>query len=176
MKKCLFIDRDGTMGASADVEFPDTFVPFPWLGECVGLAHRAGWTVCGFTNQACFARGKDRGHDFEAEFRGYGFDALFLCPHDSADGCSCRKPKPGLLFRAREEIGADLGASVVIGDRETDLAAGAAAGCSTVLVRTGRKKTPEDEAEMKKYNLLFVADDLLEAVRRLTGEEEKRHA
>ena len=85
MKKCLFIDRDGTMGASADVEFPDTFVPFPYVKQCVELAHSAGWTVCGFTNQSCFARGKDRGHDFEAEFSGYGFDALFLCPHDNAD-------------------------------------------------------------------------------------------
>lgn len=169
MKKCLFIDRDGTMGASADVEFPDTFVPFPYVKQCVALARSAGWTVCGFTNQSCFARGKDRGHDFEAEFSGYGFDALFLCPHDNADNCVCRKPKPGLLFRAREEIGADLENSIVIGDRDSDLAAGAAAGCKTVLVRTGRKKTPEDEKNFQKYNLLFVADDLLEAVERIAG-------
>ena len=169
MKKCLFIDRDGTMGASADVEFPDTFVPFPYVKQCVELAHSAGWTVCGFTNQSCFARGKDRGHDFEAEFSGYGFDALFLCPHDNATGCDCRKPKPGLLFRAREEIGADLENSIVIGDRDSALAAGAAAGCKTVLVRTGRKKTPEDEKNFQKYNLLFVADDLLEAVERIAG-------
>ena len=73
------------------------------------------------------------------------------------------------MLSAREEIGADLENSIVIGHRDSDIEAGAAAGCKTVLVRTGRKKTPEDEKNFQKYNLLFVADDLLEAVERIAG-------
>ena len=171
-KKVLFIDRDGTMGDMWRVKSPEMFVPFPYIREAVALAHEAGYLVCGFTNQDCKARGEGIGYDFEAEFSEYGFDRLYLCPHLRDENCDCRKPKSGLLLRAKEELGLEnLSDCIVIGDRETDLIAGANAGCRTVLVRTGCPKTPEDEITYQRYRLLFVADDLLQAVRRIVGEK-----
>jgi D-glycero-D-manno-heptose 1,7-bisphosphate phosphatase len=76
-------------------------------------------------------------------------DAVYFCPHHPEATlpeyrviCDCRKPRPGLLLRAAGEHGLDLGASFMVGDRLTDIAAGAAAACRTVLVQTGRHAEP----------------------------------
>jgi D-glycero-D-manno-heptose 1,7-bisphosphate phosphatase len=61
-------------------------------------------------------------------------DAIFTCFHDDADACDCRKPKPGLLHRAAQDLGIDLPSSFMIGDRRRDVEAGNRAGCRTFLV------------------------------------------
>jgi D-glycero-D-manno-heptose 1,7-bisphosphate phosphatase len=61
-------------------------------------------------------------------------DDILVCYHDEADGCDCRKPRPGLLLRAASRHGIDLGRSYVIGDRWRDIDAGAMAGCKTVWI------------------------------------------
>ena len=58
---------------------------------------------------------------------------FYVCYHDTKDGCDCRKPKPGMLLRAAAEHGIDLSRSFMVGDRWSDVAAGAAAGCKTFL-------------------------------------------
>lgn len=172
MAKILFIDRDGTMGALWKVKSPEQFRPFAFLPEAVRTAREAGYRLYGFTNQDCTSRGEGIGYSFEKEFAVYGFDGLYLCPHLREAGCDCRKPGSGLLLQAKRDLGlADFSECIVIGDRETDLIAGAAVGCRTVLVRTGCPKTPAEEQEFVKYNLLFVADDLLAAIRRIVGEQ-----
>ncbi|TKB74708.1 MAG: HAD-IIIA family hydrolase, partial [Nitrospira sp.] len=62
-------------------------------------------------------------------------ERVLICPHDNEDGCSCRKPKPGLLFQAASETGADLSGSFMVGDTWRDMRAGQEAGCTTILVR-----------------------------------------
>jgi D-glycero-D-manno-heptose 1,7-bisphosphate phosphatase len=69
--------------------------------------------------------------------QGAHLDAIYYCPHLSADDCDCRKPKPGLLQRAAREHVLDLGNSFVVGDRYGDVELGQRAGCSGILVRTG---------------------------------------
>jgi D-glycero-D-manno-heptose 1,7-bisphosphate phosphatase len=64
-------------------------------------------------------------------------DAFYMCYHDDADRCECRKPLPGLLEQARGEHDIDLRASYMIGDRWRDIDAGAAAGCATILIDRG---------------------------------------
>ncbi len=64
-------------------------------------------------------------------------DAILTCFHDDADGCECRKPRPGLLLRAARDLGIDLSLSFMIGDRWRDVEAGKRAGCRTVLVGRG---------------------------------------
>ena len=59
---------------------------------------------------------------------------IYYCPHGWDDGCECRKPKPGMFFRAAREHDLDLSKCIFIGDDERDLQAGNAAGCVTLLV------------------------------------------
>lgn len=72
--------------------------------------------------------------------RGKGFDDIFTCPHALDSGCSCRKPKPGLLLKAARKWSSPLQRSVFVGDRETDLMAAKAAGCVGVLLDSPRNK------------------------------------
>jgi D-glycero-D-manno-heptose 1,7-bisphosphate phosphatase len=64
-------------------------------------------------------------------------DAIEVCPHDDADRCECRKPKPGMLLRAAEREGLALPRSFMVGDRDRDIEAGRRAGCRTILIDNG---------------------------------------
>jgi D-glycero-D-manno-heptose 1,7-bisphosphate phosphatase len=72
----------------------------------------------------------------QRELAPYGvrIEGFYYCPHQVEANCECRKPKPGLLLRAAEQLGLDLSASWMIGDSETDVEAGRAAGCQTLLL------------------------------------------
>jgi D-glycero-D-manno-heptose 1,7-bisphosphate phosphatase len=79
-------------------------------------------------------------------------DGWYCCPHHPSAtlpvyrvDCACRKPRPGMLLQAARELSLDLGASFMVGDRLTDVAAGFRAGCHTVLVETGRHTAPPIE-------------------------------
>lgn len=62
-----------------------------------------------------------------------------LCPHDNHEGCACRKPKPGMILDLAATHGADLGSSIVIGDAESDVESGKAAGCGHLYLIDGQK-------------------------------------
>ena len=177
--KAVFIDRDGTMGGGYNVEYPWDYAPYRNTAAGFRLLRENGFTPMIFTNQSCIARGKDRNYDFAAEFRAIGAFDWFICPHDAGDCCDCRKPKPGLLFRAQEKYGIDLTQSYVIGDRWSDMAAGGAAGCRLILVKTGRgqEALSADRAKWAEYEPLYVAEDFFGAARFLCGEigKEEKH-
>jgi D-glycero-D-manno-heptose 1,7-bisphosphate phosphatase len=91
-------------------------------------------------------------------------DGLYVCPHTSEDRCECRKPKPGLLTRAAEELGIDLPASYMIGDALSDIAAGQRVGVKqAILVLTGRGR---EQRRLEKTGLapFGVKRSLSEAV------------
>jgi len=131
--KVLFVDRDGTLIEEPADEQVDSlekirFMPdvFASLRELVA----AGWKLAIVTNQDGLGTASGPQAQFEAPQRfmmdafaskGIGFEAVFVCPHRPADGCDCRKPKTALLDGWIRERGVDLGASAVIGDRDTDL-------------------------------------------------------
>jgi D-glycero-D-manno-heptose 1,7-bisphosphate phosphatase len=124
-----------------------------------------GFRLIVVSNQAVVARGMIAPEGVEAiheqlqrmleEAGAPRLDAIYFCPHHpEADlseyrvDCDCRKPRPGSLLRAAEEHDLDLAASFMIGDRMTDIAAGAAAGCRTVLLKTpGGEAPPPTAAE-----------------------------
>jgi D-glycero-D-manno-heptose 1,7-bisphosphate phosphatase len=156
----------------------------PGVAETIAELNRAGWTIVIVTNQSGVARGLftlesvDVVHRHIAELlRGYGakIDAFHFCPHHPEAEvpefrleCACRKPKPGLLHRAAAELGLNLAESWMIGDRESDLEAGAAAGCRTVLVRTGYGSHVNPAGlDRDALNLELVAADLADAVAKL---------
>lgn len=160
--QAVFIDRDGTMGGAAALEFPDEYVPYEGTPEAFRQLNDAGYAPMIFTNQSCIARGKDRGYDFAAEFRGIGAVDWFICPHDTGDGCDCRKPQPGLLRQAQQKHGLDMSECYVIGDRWSDMVAGGRMGCKLILVLTGRGQDALgcDRDKWSEYRPVYVADNL----------------
>ena len=165
--KVVFIDRDGTMGGDYYVEYPDEYYPYEGTKEAFQILNSNGFYPIIFTNQSCIARGKDKGYDFASEFKEIGAKDWFICPHDTDDRCSCRKPETGLLLQAQEKYELNLADCIVIGDRWSDMEAGGRAGCQLILVRTGRGEEAlgADREKWKDYQPLTVADDLLAAVK-----------
>nr|UXE45415.1 D-glycero-beta-D-manno-heptose-1,7-bisphosphate 7-phosphatase [uncultured bacterium] len=70
----------------------------------------------------------------EIELGGGHIDGIYMCPHDYADDCRCRKPKAGMLFEAAAEFELDLKNCWMVGDCASDVEAGRTAGCRTILV------------------------------------------
>jgi D-glycero-D-manno-heptose 1,7-bisphosphate phosphatase len=116
--------------------------------DALRLLRDAGLFCAVVTNQSGVARGLYREKDVAAlhlrmgsELAGHGLGVppLYYCPHhpDFTGPCACRKPAPGMLERAAREHGLDLPRSFMVGDKRSDIGAGLAAGCTSVLVRTG---------------------------------------
>lgn len=68
-------------------------------------------------------------------------DHTEVCAYAQSVGCSCRKPKPGMLYATAQKLSIDLAASFMVGDRVSDLEAGSAAGCRTVFSDRGYRET-----------------------------------
>lgn len=135
--QAAFIDRDGTIGGSDQVEYPGDFKLFDGIKESLQLLKKAGISLYSFTNQPGISQGICTYDDFEKEILGFGFDKIYLCPHEHQEGCQCRKPSSFMLKKAAEENELDLKNCVVIGERWTDLLAADDAGCIKILVKTG---------------------------------------
>ncbi|MDA0563795.1 HAD-IIIA family hydrolase [Streptomonospora sp. S1-112] len=144
--RAVFLDRDGVLIANrADHvrDFPDVEV-LPRARAAVRRITSAGYAAVVVTNQAVV--GRDGApldhivavHRHALRLLGAAVSASYLCPHSPADGCPCRKPRPGMLLRAARDLGLDLGRSYTVGDALTDVDAGRSAGTATALVLTGR--------------------------------------
>lgn len=111
----------------------------PGVAGALRLLEAHGFLRIVVTNQPDVARGRVTRDAVEAIHRHLlavlPLDAIFVCYHDDADACACRKPRPGLLLQAASRYGVDLGGSFLVGDRWRDIEAGHAAGCTTFLVR-----------------------------------------
>jgi D-glycero-D-manno-heptose 1,7-bisphosphate phosphatase len=108
----------------------------------------AGFLNIVVTNQPDVATGKIKLETVEAMHRrlkqDLALDDIKVCYHGDADGCDCRKPKPGMLLQAALEFGIDLERSFMVGDRWRDVAAGQAAGCANFFIDYAyREKRPE---------------------------------
>jgi D-glycero-D-manno-heptose 1,7-bisphosphate phosphatase len=181
-RPAIFLDRDGVLIEDAHyVGSPDRVRLLPGAAESVAALNRAGWPVVVVTNQAGVARGLfpaaavDVVHaHLRSLLSGYRarVDAFYFCPHHPEAelealrvGCDCRKPRPGMLLQAAAELGLDLAASWMVGDRVSDLEAGAAAGARTILVRTGYGGLVDSAAlDRERLNLDLIAADLADAV------------
>lgn len=175
LEKAVFLDRDGTINEEQGYLYRAEECRFlPGVKEAVRRLNAAGYLVVVVTNQSGIARGYysesdlDKLHRFmEKEFAvaGARIDGWYYCPHHpdfSPEGetCDCRKPLPGMLLVASEELGIDLSSSWMVGDKSADMEAGLAAGCRSILVRTGYGAV---EAAVASSGILAV-DDLVAAV------------
>ncbi len=66
-------------------------------------------------------------------------DGIYFCPHTPQENCGCRKPKPGLILKAAEELKIDLKKSFMVRDSEKDIKAAENAGCKGILLRENQK-------------------------------------
>jgi D-glycero-D-manno-heptose 1,7-bisphosphate phosphatase len=110
----------------------------PGVAEALTDLRDAGFKLLVVTNQPDVARGTTPRAFVEDVNQLLSdrlpLDGFYVCYHDDDDRCACRKPRPGLLLQAAAEWGIDLPSSYMVGDRWRDIEAGAAAGCTTVLV------------------------------------------
>lgn len=178
MKPALFLDRDGVINEevnylwrTADCRLVDGIIPL------LLTAHQVGFFTVVVTNQAGIGRGLYTEDDFhhlmnyiQGELRTHGaaLDAIYFSPFHPEHGVGdyrresdCRKPGPGMMQRAAAEHKLDLGRSVLVGDRCTDIAAGAAAGVPNLFLFGTTESTPCDVSTsyttVNKLNLVEEA-------------------
>ncbi len=148
MRRAVFLDRDGVLNDAVirngrPVPPPDVASLTIAAGAPAALRalHAAGFFLVCVTNQPDIARGTQTLSAVEAingALRArLPLDDFRVCPHDTADACACRKPKPGMLLDSAAAHDLDLARSFMVGDRWSDIHAGRRAGCRTVLVGTG---------------------------------------
>lgn len=147
-RRAVFLDRDGVLvepefrdGRSYAVRRLEDFRIYDGAADAVRALDAAGWSVVVATNQPDIANGLVAPSTVEAMHerlrQAMPLAAVETCPHAQDAGCDCRKPRPGMLTRAAARLGLDLSASFMVGDRASDIEAGAAAGCRTVFVDRG---------------------------------------
>ena len=149
MRRAIFIDRDGVICRNRNdhVKNWEEFVFLPGALEALAWLARSELQIIIITNQAVINRHMVPAEMVEdihnrmvqaIEAAGGRVDRVMYCPHRPEEHCTCRKPQPGLLTMAAEELGLDLSQSYLIGDAESDMQAGRAVGCHRYLVLTGR--------------------------------------
>lgn len=158
--RAVFLDRDGTLVEARHYPSrPEELVLCADVGPELAALQAAGFRLAVVTNQAGIAHGYFTEADLTAmhlhlrrELAAFGvrLDAIYACPHHQEGtvapfnvACDCRKPAPGMLLRAADELGVDLARSWLVGDVLDDVEAGHRAGCRTVLVDRGTERTPE---------------------------------
>lgn len=136
----MLFDRDGTL--VHDVPFngdPHRVTPLTGARPALDRLRRAGIAVGIVTNQSGVGRGLitsvdvDRVNQRVEQLLG-PFACVEVCPHAPWDGCSCRKPAPGLVVRAATRLGVRTELCLVVGDRDSDLRAASAVGARGLLV------------------------------------------
>ena len=187
--RAVFIDRDGTISEEVGyVNHASRLRVFPFAAEAVRALNERGWLAVLVTNQSGVARGYFR-EELVGEVHklltdelargGARLDAIYYCPHHPTVGeppyrldCDCRKPRPGLLFKAARELRLDLARCWVVGDRhgDTELARNAGARSALVLTGYGRGEL-EHQSLAWPHRPDIIAESLLEAVQQIVASD-----
>lgn len=167
MNRAVFVDRDGVInrvelrgGRPHPPPSVDELQFLPGVGEAIVALREAGFRIIVVTNQPDVASGAQRREVVEAIHSrlqsAFQIDDLKVCYHVDEDGCSCRKPKPGMLLEAAAQWSLNLVQSYMVGDRWRDVEAGKAAGCRTILIDRRYTDRPAEKPDA-------VVDSLWEA-------------
>lgn len=188
-RPAVFLDRDGVLNEF--VVDPTSGIPdsphraedvrlIPGAAAAAARLADAGFTLVCVSNQPAAAKDKASIAELLDVHRRVGellaregatLEASRLCWHhpeglvpELSRPCACRKPEPGMLLDAAGELGIDLGASWMVGDSDTDVVAGRAAGCRTVLVEyggTAHKRSASTRPDLLAVDLDDAATQLL---------------
>jgi D-glycero-D-manno-heptose 1,7-bisphosphate phosphatase len=172
----VLLDRDGTINENRE-DYVKSWEEFRFLSGALSalrLLASTPFRVVIVSNQSAIGRNLvDRQVVDEIHKRmldeiaeaGGRVDRVFYCPHRPDEGCDCRKPRPGLLLRASRELGLDLSRSYFVGDSQEDVDAAYAAGCTPILVCTGRGAEAFRSLDRPAAGRAVVAQDLQAAVK-----------
>lgn len=179
----MFLDRDGTICEEVNYLGDPALVRLlPGAAEGIAMFNAAQIPVVLVTNQAGVARGYFTEEDVRLvnarllellAADGASIDAVYHCPHHPEKGageylvdCDCRKPAPGMLLRAAEELGLDVSKSYMLGDKDSDILAGRNAGCAgSALVATGYGEESLRKLAEAGASPDFTAPDFLAAAK-----------
>lgn len=166
----LFLDRDGVIIVEKNFQIDIGEMEFyPKAADALRAVDKRFLKVV-VSNQSGIARKRFTQDDVEKfnlalseklNKEGIRMDGWYFCPHGPGDNCTCRKPLPGMLLRAAEELSVELKESWIIGDKSSDILAGQNAGTKTILVRTGYAGKEPDAIPVKPDH---IADNLYDAV------------
>lgn len=177
--RAIFIDKDGTLIKDNPYSVDPSKIEFyPEVWESLRLMARRGFLLIVVSNQPGVAKGYFREAELEnliSAFRqifgrrGVPLSGFYYCPHHPQGvvegysiACQCRKPNPGLIFRAARHFNVELGRSWMIGDILNDVEAGNRAGCRTIMLDR-KYETEWLTGEWRKPD--FIVGNLLEAAR-----------
>ncbi|HTU26056.1 MAG TPA: HAD family hydrolase [Pirellulales bacterium] len=182
LHRAIFLDRDGTL--NEDRGYTHQVSALRLLpGVVPGLLQlaRLGFRLVIVSNQSGVARGRFSEVDVrqfntalcaQLAERGIEISGVYYSPFHPTAGVGtyrrdseCRKPRPGMLLTAARELALDLSGSFAIGDKVSDVAAGQAAGCRTILLETGQAGRGEPELSVRPD---AVARDLVHAAELIT--------
>ena len=156
-QKAIFLDRDGTINKYVGfLRKEEEFELLPGAADAIKKINKSGFLAVVVTNQPVIARGEVTFEGLQTIHNkmetllgkeGAYLDGIYFCPHHPHSGyegevkelkieCECRKPKPGMLLKAAQDLNIDLSQSYMVGDGENDIKAGKASGCKTVLLNT----------------------------------------
>ncbi len=180
-KPAVFLDRDGTLNLDF-VEYvtkAEDFHLLDGVGQALRRLHAAGYLLVVITNQACLGRGLldeqglEKIHEHMQKLlaeQGVTLDGIYFCPdHPEATvekyrrQSNRRKPEPGMLLEAAEQLDIDLSKSWMIGDNPNDAQAGKRAGCRTILLRRPELSERKPTKAPDTQHADFTAENLLEA-------------
>jgi len=168
-QKTIFLDRDGVINKEKNYLYKkEDFEFIDGVFDACRYFQKNDYQLIVVTNQSGIARGYYREEDFHQltkwmlkQFKCQDIEILdvFFCPHGPESTCNCRKPKPGMLLKAKEKHNIDMKNSWMIGDKEADVGAANAAGIeNTILVRTGHEI---DEASSNAKFILKSMQDTI---------------
>lgn len=169
MFSAIFLDRDGVLieNRSDYVRDWSDVKIYPEAISALSLPAIKNYKIVIVTNQSAVGRGiisLETANEINSQLvnlihqHGGHVDGVYMCPHKPDDGCSCRKPKPGLLFQAAIELSLDIQSSWMIGDAWSDVQAGQLARVrQAVLLKTGRgeEQISQSRPEDIKNHLIF---------------------
>lgn len=178
--KLIILDQTGVINQSSDafIKTPEEWIPIPGSLDAIARLTHSGYRVVIATNQSGIGRGLLDMATYNAindkmykavNQAGGRIDAIFFCPHTSADKCSCRKPATGLLDEIMQRYGVNLKNAPAAGDSLKDLQAAAAVGAIPMLVLTGNGQTTRTAKEIPAGTQIF--ENLAAVAAALAGEE-----
>jgi D-glycero-D-manno-heptose 1,7-bisphosphate phosphatase len=175
----VVLDRDGTIVVDRDyLDDPAGLSFLPGAAEGLQWLHANGYRLVVVTNQSGVARGRfdlQRLAQIHARFTemvlqaGARLDGIYFCPHGPDDHCACRKPNTGLLEQAAGELGFELSAVFVVGDKESDIELGRRVSAPTILIAADEAHSPTTAAS-------FIVSDLRRAAQVIASYNSARGA
>ncbi|HZK80149.1 MAG TPA: HAD-IIIA family hydrolase [Humisphaera sp.] len=185
MRKAVFLDRDGVLIRTFvrdEIPHPpqalDQVEILPGVRRALDILRNLDFQLLVVTNQPDVSRGIQTRMMIEqinaALSHALSLDGVYVCYHDTADECDCRKPAPGLLLKAAAEHDIDLFASYMVGDRGSDIAAGAAAGCQTFLIEQSYSRCNPVKPTYLAADLLDVAMQIQRTIETATARQKLR--